>query len=52
MEQNQVRSEDRAYFTMMPNIIDDMGLDPYAFRLYVHLRRVAGENGACWQSTD
>ena len=37
---------------MLPNLIDDMNLDPYAFRLYVHLRRVAGEKGACWQSTD
>lgn len=41
----------RKFFTMIPNLIDDMALDPYAFRLYVHLRRVAGEQGACWQST-
>jgi len=52
MEQNYIESEKRSWFTMLPNIVDDMGLDPYAFRLYVHLRRVAGEHGACWQSTE
>lgn len=41
----------RTYFTQIPNCVDDMGLTPYAYRLYGHLRRVAGENGACWQST-
>lgn len=39
----------RDNFTMIPNIVDDMGLSPYAYRLYGHIRRVAGENGACWE---
>lgn len=52
MTDNYVTSEDRKWYTMIPNIVDDMGLDPYAFRLYAHLRRVAGDTGACWQSTD
>lgn len=48
-----VESEEtpRTNFTMIPNIVDDLGLDCYAFRLYAHLRRVAGEHGECWQST-
>jgi len=31
-----------------------MDLDPYAFRLYVHIKRVTGETGGgkCWQNTD
>lgn len=41
----------RAYYTMIPNMVDDLELSPYAFRLYAHLRRVAGENGSSWQST-
>ena len=43
----------RQYRTEIPNLIDDMDLSVYAFRLYVHLKRVAGasEDGACWQST-
>lgn len=41
----------RKYRTEMPNIVDDMGLDPYSFRLYVHLRRVVGSEGKCWQNT-
>uniref|UniRef100_A0A6H1ZAT7 Putative DNA binding, helix-turn-helix domain containing protein n=1 Tax=viral metagenome TaxID=1070528 RepID=A0A6H1ZAT7_9ZZZZ len=39
------------YFISIPNMIDDAELPPHTFRLYSHLRRVAGENGACWQST-
>ena len=44
------QSGDRKYFTQIPNCIDDMNLSSFAFRLYVHLKRVAGEDGACWQS--
>jgi hypothetical protein len=42
----------RRYFTMIPNIIDDLDLSPYAFRLYVHLKRVAGDEGTCYQNRD
>lgn len=51
---NQYKISDEAphdHFSQIPNIVDDMGLTPYAYRLYGHLRRVAGENGKCWQST-
>ena len=50
----QVRDEGdpRRYYTQVPNIIDDMDMSVYAFRLYVHLKRVAGDEGKCWQSTD
>jgi len=41
-----------AYFTMIPNMVDDADLSAYAFRLYVHLKRVAGETVQCWQSQD
>lgn len=41
----------RVWHTQIPNIVDEMGLDPYAFRLYHHLKRVAGDNGDCYQST-
>lgn len=40
----------RKYFAQIPNIIDSMNLSVYAFRLYVHLKRVAGENGYCNES--
>jgi hypothetical protein len=39
------------HFTMLPNMIDDLDLSLIAFRLYVHLKRVVGETGICWQST-
>jgi hypothetical protein len=52
----------RSHFTMIPDLIDELDLDPYTYRLYGHLRRVVGEPrhlpagtrpepGACWQST-
>ncbi len=40
----------RRYYTQLPNSIDDSDLSVYAFRLYVHLKRVAGDSGKCWQS--
>jgi DNA-binding MarR family transcriptional regulator len=43
-------ASERRYYTMIPNMIDDMGLSPFAYRLYGHFRRVAGEAGGCWQS--
>lgn len=41
----------RKYRTEIPNIVDDMGLTPHAYRLYGHLKRVAGSEGSCWQTT-
>lgn len=35
------------YRTELPNIVDEMGLTPYAFRLYAHLKRTAGDGGVC-----
>jgi len=52
MSNRHVRDKgDRKYYTVIPNIIDDMGLTPYERALYWHLKRVAGENGKCWKST-
>lgn len=43
---------ERKYFAIIPHLVDDMGLSVWAYRLYGHFRRVAGEDGgACWQST-
>jgi len=55
MDNNHITTQEtpRSHFTMIPNIVDDSDLiDPYSFRLYAHLRRVAGEVGECWQSTE
>ena len=40
------------YYWETPNMIDDIGLTLHAFRLYCHLKRVAGDGGLCWQSTE
>ena len=50
-DQIEDASNDHAYFCMMPNMLDDL-LDPYQYRLYAHYKRVCGESGACWQSTE
>ena len=44
--------DSRKYFMQLPNMIDDLNLSLIAFRLYIHLKRVAGENGVCYQSSD
>ena len=43
------RGDMRSYRTEIPNLIDDMDLSLPAFRLYIHLKRVAGERGASWE---
>lgn len=41
MDQAIIReTDDRAYFTMLPNIVDDADLDPHEFRLLCHYYRV------------
>ena len=35
----------------IPNIVLDMGLPATAFRLYVHLKRTAGDGGECFKTT-
>jgi hypothetical protein len=42
----------RCWRIEVPNLVDDLDLDPYAFRLYVHARRVCGaRGGVCYEST-
>jgi hypothetical protein len=43
----------RKYRTELPNIVDDLGLSPHAYRLYGHMKRVCGANpsGQCYQGT-
>lgn len=50
-EINAIREDGRQHFALMPNIVDEMGLSVYAYRLYGHLKRVTGEYGTCNQST-
>jgi hypothetical protein len=45
------RGDLHKYRTEIPNMLDDSDLSVYAFRLYVHLKRVAGDGGQCYQST-
>lgn len=37
--------DEKRYRTEIPNIIDDLGLDPYERTLYVHYKRVCGASG-------
>ena len=47
----QVIDESHKYFTMIPNVIDDLGLSVWAVRLYLRLKRRAGETGVCWENS-
>jgi len=40
----------RTFFSMMPNIVDDLLKNPHEFRLYMKYRRIAGEGGHCTKS--
>lgn len=53
VEGNKIQSEEKyVWFTMMPNIVDEMELGVYEFRIYLHLRRRYGENHSpCWEGT-
>lgn len=39
------------YFSLMLHMADD-DLNPYQYRLLGHYRRVCGDSGTCWESTD
>lgn len=41
----------RRNFTMIPNLVFNQGLSPYALRLYAEIRKVAGDDGECYLST-
>jgi len=41
----------RKYYAAIPNIVFTLGLHPYELTLYVYLKKVAGEDQVCWQST-
>ncbi len=51
IDEIQEQTPDRRYFTILPNKLDEIGLSPYAVRLYFRLKRRAGENGECWENT-
>jgi hypothetical protein len=40
----------RRYYTQIPNIVDDSILSVSAIRLYLHIKRIAGDNGVCTES--
>ena len=51
-ENFEFSEETPAHFwrTEIPNCIDDCGLDPSEYRLYCHIKRIAGDRGACFKS--
>jgi hypothetical protein len=42
------KSGDRTYFTLIPNMLYEIGLTPYDRDLYHFYKKVAGEAGECW----
>ena len=41
---------DHHYRTELPNIIFDLDLDSFEFKLYAFIKKVAGDGGGCWKS--
>lgn len=44
-------SKVRWFRTEIPNMLDDADLSPHAYRLYGHIKRVAGDDGECNENT-
>lgn len=49
---NQFREEAPSHHwrTEIPNIVEDVLIDPYEFRVYMHIKRRAGDGGTCFES--
>jgi hypothetical protein len=41
----------RRYYSQVPHLADDE-MDPYEMRLYVHYKRVCGQGGECFETTE
>ena len=48
MENQFIQNNTEEYLTVLPNILDDAGLDPFSFRLVVHYYRC----GITWEETE
>lgn len=48
--QIQENKPDHHYRTEIPNIVFEMGLDPFQLSVYCNLKRIAGDSGSCWYS--
>jgi hypothetical protein len=44
------KSGDRRYFTMIPNMLWEIGLTYHDREMYAFLKRIAGDHGTCWRS--
>lgn len=49
---NQIQEEfsSHQYRTEIPNIVFEMGLNPYELAIYCHMKRTAGDGGTCFKS--
>jgi len=48
-EKPQLNNESKKYFTIVPNYVIEHS-SVYELAIYTYLKRVAGENGTCWES--
>src|SRR5271169_2587006 len=52
-ENYQIQEEnlpDHHFRTEIPNVIWELGLNPHERDVYFYLKKIAGDNGKCWQS--
>ncbi len=49
---NYIQEEysDHTYRTEIPNIVFEMGLNPYELSAYCHMKRIAGDKGLCYKT--
>lgn len=41
---------DHHFRTEIPNIVFDLDLDPYEFKIYAYIKKIGGDQGGCWKS--
>jgi len=50
-EKPQFNNESKKYFTIVPNYVIEHS-SAYELAVYTYIKRVAGENGTCWESAN
>ena len=46
----QQKKPDHHFRTEIPNIIFELGMNPYCITVYLHLKKITGDGGQCWRS--
>lgn len=46
----ETRPREPRHFAMIPRMVNETKMSTQSYRLYGHIKQVAGDNGHCWQT--